>query len=34
MNKFDQVENLIGNTPLIEIRYKYKGEIRKMYSKL
>lgn len=34
MNKFEQVEKLIGNTPLIEICYKYKGMKRKMFSKL
>lgn len=28
------MNNLIGNTPLIEIKYKYKDKIRKVYVKL
>ena len=32
-NKFDTLENLIGNTPLLEIKLSYKGKIRKIYAK-
>lgn len=28
------INNLIGNTPLIKINYKYKGQIKSVYSKL
>lgn len=28
------IDKLIGNTPMTEIRYKYKGKIRKIYAKL
>ena len=28
------MKNLIGNTPLIKIKYEYKGIIRNMYAKL
>ena len=31
--KFKSLENLIGNTPLLEISFKYKNEYRKLYSK-
>lgn len=31
--KFENIINLIGNTPLLEITLKYKGEIRKVYAK-
>lgn len=34
MNKFENLEKLIGNTPLIEIEYEYKNKIRKLYAKL
>ncbi|MDC0559089.1 cysteine synthase family protein [Candidatus Izimaplasma bacterium] len=27
------MKNMIGNTPLLEITYKYKGELRKIYAK-
>jgi cysteine synthase A len=28
------MDNLIGNTPLIKINYKYKGEVKSVYTKL
>lgn len=28
-----KMKNTIGNTPLLEITYKYKGELRKIYAK-
>lgn len=31
--KFDRISSLIGNTPLIEISFKFKGEKRKVYAK-
>ncbi len=31
--KFDGIENMIGNTPLLEISLKYKGRPRKVYAK-
>lgn len=31
--KLKALEGLIGNTPLIEIIFKYKGELRKIYAK-
>lgn len=34
MNKLSEIKKLIGNTPLIEITYKFKNKIRKMYAKL
>lgn len=34
MNKFASLNKLIGNTPLIEIRYKYEGEIKSVRAKL
>lgn len=33
-NKFNHLEKLIGNTPLIEISLKYKDKKMKIYSKL
>lgn len=33
LDKFKQLENLVGNTPLLEITLKYKGELRKVYAK-
>ncbi len=33
MKKFDGIENMIGNTPLLEISLKYKGRPRKVYAK-
>ena len=33
LDKFKQLESLIGNTPLLEITLKYKNEIRKVYAK-
>lgn len=33
-NKFNSLENLIGNTPLIEILFSYKGKEMKIYTKL
>ena len=32
--KFKQLGHLIGNTPLVEINFKYKGKPAKIYSKL
>jgi cysteine synthase A len=32
--KFDELRNLIGNTPMVEISYRYKGEVRRLYFKL
>ncbi len=34
LKKLDDVEKLIGNTPLLEITYLYKGEERKLFAKL
>lgn len=31
--KFDNIKNMIGNTPLLEISFTYKGEPRKIYAK-
>ena len=31
--KFENIKNMIGNTPLLEITLKYKGEKRKLYAK-
>lgn len=31
--KFENIKNMIGNTPLLEITLKYKGELRKVYAK-
>lgn len=31
--KFENIKNMIGNTPLLEITLKYKGEPRKVYAK-
>ena len=31
--KFDQIEGAIGNTPLLEIRYKYKKMDRRIFAK-
>jgi cysteine synthase A len=33
MNKFKALEGLIGNTPLLEIKLKYKGQDRVVYAK-
>lgn len=33
MNKLSNLEKMIGNTPLIKIKYKYKGNIRYSYFK-
>ncbi|SHJ94497.1 cysteine synthase A [Clostridium cavendishii DSM 21758] len=32
--KFEQLARMIGNTPMLEISLKYKGEERKVYSKI
>ena len=32
-NKFNHLWNLIGNTPMLEIAYVYRGKIRKVYVK-
>lgn len=34
LKKLDDVEKLIGNTPLLEITYLYKGEERRLFAKL
>jgi cysteine synthase A len=34
LKTFQEINGLIGNTPLIEILFKYKGTTRKVYSKL
>jgi len=31
--RFENIKNLIGNTPLLQISFKYKGELRKIYAK-
>lgn len=31
--KFENIKNMIGNTPLLEITLKYKGQLRKIYAK-
>lgn len=33
LKKFDDIENLIGNTPLLEISYEYKGKQGKIFAK-
>jgi cysteine synthase len=33
LEKIANIRNLIGNTPLLEITFTYKGEIRKIYAK-
>lgn len=33
MTKFEQIEAMIGHTPLLEITFRYKGEERKIYAK-
>lgn len=32
-NKIEGIRNLIGNTPLLEIKLKYKGEERTIFAK-
>jgi len=32
-NKFRHLWKMVGNTPMLEIRYRYKGESRKLYVK-
>ena len=32
-NKFRHLWNMVGNTPMLEIRYRYKNECRKLYVK-
>lgn len=34
IEKFNNISRLIGNTPMVEITFKYKGELRKIYSKI
>jgi len=34
LKKLAELENLIGNTPLTEIKFKYKGKVRKIFAKL
>ena len=31
--KFDQIEPMIGNTPLLDICFQYKGEERHVFAK-
>jgi len=33
IEKIEHIKSLIGNTPLLEIKFKYKGEERKIYAK-
>ena len=33
INRASGLSSLIGNTPLLEIKFKYKGEIRRIYAK-
>lgn len=33
MNKFDNIKSMIGNTPLLEIIFKYKGKERRVFAK-
>jgi len=33
IRRIEQFKSLIGNTPLIEIKFRYKGEERKVYAK-
>ena len=33
MKRFEQIAPMIGNTPLLEISFSYKGEARKLYAK-
>lgn len=33
ISKFDDISEMIGNTPLLEIHYNYKGQNRKLYAK-
>lgn len=32
-NRIENLKNLIGNTPLLEIDFKYKGQMRKIFAK-
>ena len=34
MNKLNEVNKLIGNTPLIEVSYSYKGKVKTVLAKL
>lgn len=31
--KFDDIEPLVGDTPLLELSFRYRGEMRKVYAK-
>jgi cysteine synthase A len=33
IKRIEQIRSLIGNTPLLEIKFRYKGEERKLYAK-
>lgn len=33
ISKFNDISEMIGNTPLLEIHYNYKGQNRKLYAK-
>jgi len=33
IKKIEQIKSLVGNTPLLEIRFRYQGEDRKIYAK-
>ena len=32
-SKFEDIKNMISNTPLLEISFKYKGEVRRIFAK-
>ncbi len=32
-SSFEKIQNLIGNTPLLQINFKYKGQLRKIFAK-
>lgn len=32
-SKFDGIKNMISNTPLLEIGFRYKGEERRIFAK-
>ena len=33
LKRFQNIEALIGNTPLLEIRFRFKGEDRRIFAK-
>ena len=34
INKFKNLEGLVGNTPMVKINFSYKGKVRSIYSKV